>query len=99
MKIALLIFTAITLCSCSSYEPKTYRVTTTVKMECPKEYIYNSYDGMCYNLKPLYETIRTGKAKTSPTHSKRLKTAKKTLKEPINCVKSLHYCGVNNGTL
>lgn len=99
MKSTLLVFTAITIFGCSSYEPKTYRVTTTVKMECPKDYIYNMYDGLCYNLKPLYDTIRFGKAKVSPTHQKPLKTDKKHVKEPINCVKSLYYCGVNNGKL
>lgn len=94
----------LSLVGCSSYEPRTYRITTTT-MTCPKDYMYNSYDGMCYYIKPLYDikplspelqVKRPHANKVTKRPRKRLETAKE---ESINCVKALHYCGVNDGKL
>ena len=67
--------------------------------------MYNSYNGMCYYTKQLFDLKALAPdlginhhdlVKVSPKPKKRLKTAKE---ESINCVKALHYCGVNDGKL
>jgi len=98
MKSALLIFTAITFFGCSSYEPRTYRITTITK-SCPKDYFYNMYDGMCYyfvlpklsdhSLSPELEVKRPQTIKVSKKHLKRLRMAKKDESESVSCVKAI----------
>lgn len=88
----------LSLVGCSSYEPRTYRITTTT-MTCPKDYFYNMYDGMCYyfvlpklsdhSLSPELEVKDTKTIKVSNKPRKRLKMAKKAESDAFSCVKAI----------